>query len=541
MIGSAAGLTSWLDISGVVTLLAQVQEESSALHELEFPTSFSIIRFVCLIVWFYLCLFSIQRLELGTLVENKYKPFVNTVSLVIGPFVLFGLSVVNAGRMLQAGKIELKDFPKVVFGYALKEQTPVKITRSIELLDSSGKSFYEVFGSDKTRDASTDIIELAEQIVLNALDNRASDLLIDPKGNSSYTIRIRVDGILRLAGELEPHKAGSLINSIKSISGMDISEKRRPQDGAFQARLSDGNAHFRVATAGVLGGEKIAIRVLDQSSGLIGLNEVGLTGNNVKRIHNIIRQPSGLVLVCGPTGSGKTTTLYAMLDSMDPFTRNIVTVEDPVEHIMPQTSQIEVNPKADITFASALRSILRQDPDVICVGEIRDGETASMAVQAAHTGHLVLSTLHSTSNMATVVRMIDLGVKPLLLASSLSVIISQRLVRRLCDECKEPAELSDQETLNFETHHIDTHYICQPVGCKRCEGTGYFGRIALIDVTYMDDRLKQQLTSPNLSISHFKRQGDESTKHNLKKEGMKKVIQGLTTMDEVKRVISNLG
>ena len=538
MIGSIAVLATENVVSGAAVVAAQQVPEVDAFNE--FPTSFSIIRLICLIVWFYLSLYSIQRLQFGIVLPDKYKPFVNIPSLIIGPMILFGLSVVYAGRQLYDGKIELKDFPKVVFGYAIKDEPVRPVKRTIELLDSSGKSFYEVFGGEGKKDVSSQTIELAEEVVLNALDNRASDLLIDPKGAEGYTVRLRVDGVLRLSSELDKAQAVTLINSIKSISGMDIAEKRRPQDGAFQARLTDGNAHFRVATAGVLGGEKIAIRVLDQSSGLRGLEEVGFSEDNIKKIQDIIQQPSGMVLVCGPTGSGKTTTLYAMLASMDPYTRNIVTVEDPVEHIMPQTSQIEVNPKADITFASALRSMLRQDPDVICVGEIRDGETASMAVQASHTGHLVLSTLHSTSNMATIVRMIDLGVKPLMLASSLSVIISQRLVRRLCDECKAPAELSEKECSNLKTHHINPKSIFQPIGCKKCEGTGFYGRIAIIDVTYMDAELKAKLTNPNLSVADFKREGDEAAKNNLKKEGMKKVVQGLTTIKEVKRVVSNL-
>ena len=541
LIGSMSCILTGYGSIGGVSALAHILGESNAIKEVDFPISFSVVKLVCLLIWFYLSLYSVQRLEFGTLVEDRFKPFVNIIGLVIGPLILFGLSCVNAGKMLQRGEIELIEFPKVVFGFALKEKPKVEVKRTIELLDQTGKSFYEVFGGDKVKDSAAEIIELAEKTVLHALDHRASDLLIDPKGTEMFSIRIRVDGVLRSAGELEAVKGGALINSIKSISGMDISEKRRPQDGAFQARLNDGTAHFRVATAGVLGGEKIAIRVLDQSTGLLKLEDVGFTGNNVKRINNIIMQPSGLILICGPTGSGKTTSLYAMLDSMDPYTRNIVTVEDPVEHIMPQTSQIEVNPKADITFSSALRSILRQDPDVICVGEIRDGETAGMAVQAAHTGHLVMSTLHSTSNMATIVRLMDLGVKPLLLASSLSVIISQRLVRKLCDRCKAPANLTEKESENYKSHHLDPKNICQPIGCAHCESTGYYGRIAIIDVTYMDDRLKRQLTSPNLSVAHFKRQGDESGKHNLKKEGMKKVLQGLTTIDEVKRVVSNLG
>ena len=539
MFGSLANLPTGFDSIWGVVIAAQSVAEVETPPEVHI--SFSIIRLLVLIVWFYLCLYSVQRLEFGPLVLDQYKKLTNIFGLVIGPFILFTLSIADIARKLQRGQIELKDVPKALFGIVIKDTPVVKVQRTIELLDASGKSFYEVFGSAQNKSASSDTIELAEQTILNALDNRASDLLIDPKDQDEYTVRLRIDGRLRVASEISLQQAIAMINSIKSISGMDISEKRRPQDGAFQARLSDGNAHFRVATAGVLGGEKIAIRILDQSSGLRGLKEVGFSGSNIKRIEDIIDQPSGMVLVCGPTGSGKTTTLYAMLDSMDRFTRNIVTVEDPIEHVMPQTSQIEVNAKADITFASTLRSILRQDPDVICVGEIRDGETAGMAVQASHTGHLLLSTLHSTSNMASIIRLMDLGVKPLLLASSLSVIISQRLIRRLCDNCKVPAELTDKEVDSFKTRHIDPGSIYQPIGCKRCEGTGFFGRIAIIDVTYMDEELKANLTNQHLSVADFKKKGDTSARHNLKREGMRKVLAGLTTFDEVKRVISNLG
>jgi type II secretory ATPase GspE/PulE/Tfp pilus assembly ATPase PilB-like protein len=289
-----------------------------------------------------------------------------------------------------------------------------------------------------------------------------------------------------------------------------------------------------------MGGEKIAIRVLDQSSGMLELDQVGLSKKNYEMLCDIVNQPSGMIVVCGPTGSGKTTTLYAMLGTMDFYTRNVITVEDPIEHILNHASQIEVNLKADITFASALRSMLRQDPDVISVGEIRDNETASMAVQAAHTGHLVLTTLHSSSNMATIVRFLDLGVKPLLLASALSVIISQRLVRRLCEQCKVPAELTQKQIDSFESRHIDPGLIFQPIGCKVCDGTGFYGRTAILDVTYMDAELKARLTSSDLSVSDFKKQGDTVFRKNLQREAMRKVLAGLTTLDEVKRVTSNL-
>lgn len=504
------------------------------------PLKISPIRVIVLIVWAYLCFYSVQRLNFGGLVEDRYKNLVSIFGLFIGPFILTILSVAEVLRQVQTGQIEPKDAFKALFGVSTAKKHVAR-TRTIELLDSSGKSFYEVYGAAKNKDAHSQTLVQAENIILDALDNRASDLLIDPKGDGKYSIRFRVDGMLRLAEEIESEECKAMINSIKSISGMDIAEKRRPQDGAFQARLSDGKAHFRVASAGVLGGQKLAIRVLDQSSGMITLDQVGLSRENHARLCNIVKQPSGMVMICGPTGSGKTTTLYAMLSTMDFFSRNIITVEDPIEHILDQASQIEINPKADITFASALRSMLRQDPDVICVGEIRDSETAGMAVQASHTGHLVLSTLHSSSNVAAIIRMIDLGVKPLLLASALSVVVSQRLVRRLCDQCKAPAELSQKQADSFRSRHVDPGRIFQPIGCKACDGTGFHGRTAILDVTYMDEELKANLTKTDLSIADFKKQGDASARNNLKKEALRKVVAGVTTLDEVRRVISTLG
>jgi type II secretory ATPase GspE/PulE/Tfp pilus assembly ATPase PilB-like protein len=501
---------------------------------------FSLIRVFFLVIWAYLCFYSIQKLQFGQLLDDKYKPLVNVFSLFFGPLIFLTLSIGDVTKKLQEGEIRLIDVPKALFGIALTGNPKFARERTIELLDSSGKSFYELYASTKGKDDINHTIHLTENIILNAIESRASDLLIDPKGEGVYTVRIRVDGMLKVVEEIEFKLCKAMINSIKAISGMDIAERRRPQDGAFQAKLSEGCAHFRVATAGVMGGEKIAIRVLDQSSGMLGLDHIGLSRENYKMLCDIIAQPSGMIVVCGPTGSGKTTTLYAMLGMMDFNTRNVITVEDPIEHILNHASQIEVNPKADITFSSALRSMLRQDPDVISVGEIRDNETAGMAVQAAHTGHLVLTTLHSNSNMATIVRFLDLGVKPLLLASALSVIISQRLVRRLCEHCKAPAELTQKQVENFKSRHIDPGSIFQPIGCKACDDTGFHGRTAILDVTYMDAELKARLTSPDLSVSDFKKQGDATSRNNLKKEAMRKVLAGLTTLDEVKRVISNL-
>jgi len=365
--------------------------------------AFSPVKVVCLIVWIYLCLYSVQRIEHSPLIAKRLKPFLNIFAVFIGPFFLFILIVVDIATRIQEGEITGKDIVKIIFGNALRRPSfydPTDKQKKIELLDSSGKSFREIYGGQGDKTANTEILNLTENIIADSINQRASDVLIDPKSGGIYTVRFRIDGILKTVSQIDASVCTAVVNSIKAISKMDIAEKRRPQDGAFMARLSDGDVYFRVSSTGVLGGEKLSVRVLNQKTGLLKLDEVGFSGKDISSISEILRQTSGMILVCGPTGSGKSTSLYAMLSTMDFFTRNVVTIEDPIEYKLSNISQIEVNVKADITFANALRSILRQDPDVICVGEIRDKETAEMALQASHTGHLVLATLHSSSNMA---------------------------------------------------------------------------------------------------------------------------------------------
>jgi len=265
------------------------------------------------------------------------------------------------------------------------------------------------------------------------------------------------------------------------------------------------------------------------------LTNVGLSGKQRAIIENAISKPSGMILMCGPTGSGKTTTLYAMLNEIDFFTRNVITVEDPIECVLPNTSQIEINPKADITFAKSLRSILRQDPDVICVGEIRDEETAAIALRASQTGHLVLATVHSNTNASALIRLLDLGVTPLLLSSGLSVIASQRLLRRLCS-CKRPAELSQSQVHDFDEKGIKYKNIFQAEGCKKCHQTGYRGRTGIFDILVLDDRLKAKIANNELSINQLRKDGDKKGKSSLWKQGLKLVLSGITSFEELKRV-----
>jgi len=529
--------------------MADLMGLQEAVAAIDGTLPYSPVKLNFLIAWFYLCLYSIKRSDESPLILNDYRPIANVTALFVGPAVLFVLFVVDTVHKIQAGKMDWSEVPGYTMGTIfrtnpLSKLRPLTMTTgpTIELLNTAGKRFADVYAQHSSgRKGNREILDLTERLVLEAIEGRASDLLIDPKTEDVYTARFRVDGLLRVHEEIESKTCAAVINSIKAISNMDIAERRRPQDGAFMARLKEGEVFFRVASSGVLGGEKLSIRLMDQSRSLLTLAQVGLDGPSQQVIKSIIRQPSGMILVCGPTGSGKTTTLYAMLTSLNFQERNVVTVEDPIEHVMPHISQIEVNSKANVTFANSLRSILRQDPDVICVGEIRDAETASMAIQASQTGHLVMATLHASSNMAALVRLMDLEIRPLLLGSALSVIISQRLVRKLCEACKGPAELTQSQLEYCIKNNVNQTMILTANGCGRCGGTGYYGRTAILDVMYIDDKLRHMLVSGTLKPADMKQRGDKSFFTTLREDGMNKVLEGITTLEEVKRVTSHLG
>lgn len=496
--------------------------------------------------WFYLCLYSVQRSDNTQLVRDNYRYLSNIAALFIGPLHLTALFITDTVRKIQDGELDLSDVPKYTLDCILERyvqrRRPSAIQREIELHDTSGRSFSDVYTNELRSDSDgLKVQHRTEQMVLQGIKGRATDILIDPRSDSEYTIRFRVDGFLRTHEVIESKNCNAVINSLKAIGGMDIAEKRRPQDGAFMARMPEGNVYFRMATSGVLGGEKLAIRVLDQRHRLLGLEEVGFSPKQVHTLKQIMEQPQGMILVCGPTGSGKTTSMYAMLQTINFEERNVITVEDPIEHVMPHVSQIEVNTKAGVTFANSLRSILRQDPDVICVGEIRDAETAQMAMQAAQTGHLVLATLHASSNVGALVRLMDLNVKPLLIASALSVVISQRLIRCLCDYCKGPAELTQSQLNYCIKKNVDQKQILQATGCGHCGGTGYYGRTAILDVMYMDDRIRTLLTNNQLTPGDLKKQGDKSFMSVLRNEGMNRVLEGKTTLKEIKRITMEAG
>jgi len=522
------------------TTLCLSQAEVSSVSETSMP--FNPIRLLFFVAWFYLCLYFVQRAQFSPLVPKKYKSIAYLISLVAGPILFLVLIIVDTAK--KASKSDISIFEAISeqlrsFIANLSSFKPVllKQTSIIKLLDSSGRSIKEIYGHSSDNRKASHILDLTEQVIANALDQRASDILIDPADESIFKIRLRIDGVLRTVNEIKADSGKAVISSIKAVSGMDISEKRRPQDGAFIAKKGNTNASFRVASAGVLNGEKLSIRILNQAASTFTLADMGLVEKQYSMIQSAIKKPSGMILMCGPTGSGKTTTMYAMLNEIDRSTRNVITVEDPIEAMLPETSQIEINPKADITFANALRSILRQDPDVICVGEIRDEETAEIALRASQTGHLVLATVHCHSNSAALIRLLDLGVSSLLLSSGLSLLVSQRLVRRLCEHCKRHSQLTEGLIRQFQSKDVDYTSMFDAIGCQRCEGTGYFGRTAVLDLMVVTDELKADIVDNKAIIDELKNKGNRKSRTNLRKEGLKKVSSGITSLEELKRVI----
>jgi type II secretory ATPase GspE/PulE/Tfp pilus assembly ATPase PilB-like protein len=475
-------------------------------------------------------------------VPKRYKSVAYIITLFAGPILLPLLLIADTVKKSSHSGDSIFETIKQQVRNAIANMRSAKLGRhkedsTISLLNSSGRSINEIYGHGDAKRQDSRILDLTEQVIANALEQRASDILIDPTDASTYTIRLRIDGVLRAVRRLKAETCKAVVNSIKAVSSMDISEKRRPQDGAFIAKKGKTTASFRVASAGVLSGEKLSIRILNQDAATFTLADMGLTEKQYSVIQTAISKPSGMLLMCGPTGSGKTTTMYAMLNEIDLFTRNVITVEDPIEAVLPTASQIEINPKADITFAKALRSILRQDPDVICVGEIRDEETAEIALRASQTGHLVLATVHCYNNAAALVRLLDLRVSPLLLSSGLSLLVSQRLLRLLCEHCKKPAELSQGLIQEFQRKGIDCENMFEAVGCKRCAGTGYFGRTAICDPMVITDQLKADIAENKALIAELRTEGKKKGKSNLRKEGLRKVASGITSLNEVKRVV----
>jgi type II secretory ATPase GspE/PulE/Tfp pilus assembly ATPase PilB-like protein len=409
-------------------------------------------------------------------------------------------------------------------------------------------------GRDNNQDAiarveSSKGYRAAMKLVHDALRQRATDIHLEPM-REEMSVRFRVDGLMHVSEPFSRAMGDAVLNIFKVLSNMDITEKRKPQDGSFSAEVEGRQVDFRVASAGSVAGEKLVMRVLDKTSQIISLKQLGMSDRLREGVRSVVRLPHGLVLVCGPTGAGKSTTLYACLNEIDRYQQNIITIENPVEYQLANVTQIEVNIKAGKTFASELRSILRQDPDVIMIGEIRDAETAEIACQAAQTGHMVFSTIHANDTVTAVGRLIDLGVQPFMLSSALTAVLGQRLVRVLCPRCKERYKPNADllQRLNLPVDKIK--YFYRPPGkddkdgddeaprreaCDHCGGTGYQGRTGIFELLVLNDAIRRLIRDkPNLN--EIKQEAVKAGMRYLYEDGLRQVIEGRTSIQELLRV-----
>lgn len=394
------------------------------------------------------------------------------------------------------------------------------------------------------------ISKLVEVIVRHAVEGRASDIHVEPV-DDEYRIRFRVDGVLHSSLNLPKEVGKAVVSRIKILSNLKIDEQRKPQDGRFQVKEDGRVTDFRVSTFPVVEGEKTVMRVLDRSNQVFDLESLGLQGRNYEIFEKRIRDPYGIILITGPTGSGKSTTLYGFLKILNQEERNIVTLEDPVEYYISGVNQSQVKPEIGYTFANGLRSILRQDPNVIMVGEIRDSETAELAIHAALTGHLVFSTLHTNSAIGAIPRLIDMGVEPFLLSSSIRVVAAQRLIRRICQNCKREKEVSEaivekikeelssvsaEELKKYNVNLSEKIKIFEGKGCDECSNIGYKGRIAIYEAFEISEKIQSLIAEKRGSETEVEAQAKKEGMISMRQDGFLKVIQGMTTISEVERV-----
>lgn len=414
----------------------------------------------------------------------------------------------------------------------------------------------EVYNEEQGNSKSTSIqsapvTKLLSVIIRHAIEGKASDIHIEPFGAKEYRVRFRVDGVLYASLSIPKEVGRAVVSRIKILSSLKIDEKRKPQDGRFKIREEGRSVDFRVSTLPVIDGEKVVMRILDTGNKVIDLDNMGLLGKGKEILLRNIREPFGVILMTGPTGSGKSTTLYACLDILNKEERNIITLEDPVEYSISGINQSQINPEIGYTFASGLRSILRQDPNVIMVGEIRDSETAELTIHAALTGHLVISTLHTNSSIGAVPRLIDMGIESFLLASSLRVVGAQRLVRRICNDCKQekkimPAvlELISSQVENLPKEELDKYgidlndgfHMYEGKGCDNCANSGYKGRVAIFEALEVDREMKEIISEQNGSEAEIGKYAEKQGMITIKQDGLLKVLLGLTTLEEVERV-----
>lgn len=455
----------------------------------------------------------------------------------------FRPGLTDALRMAAGGRIKLALSPagdiekaaKAFYGVGADTLDRLLADNRLDLDDNES-----MLGDLNELDQDASVVKFVNQIIWEAHHDRGTDIHIEPM-ETDLRIRYRIDGVLHptpLPPQMKRFQS-AIISRIKVMAGMDIAEKRLPQDGRISLRVKGEEIDVRVSTMPTVYGESVSLRLLMRSSGMFGMDRLGLFPDDEELLNRLIRKPHGILLVTGPTGSGKSTSLYAWLHTINSVDKRILTVEDPIEYEMAGINQIQMRPEIGLTFAVGLRHILRQDPDVIMVGEIRDQETADIAIRAALTGHLVFSTLHTNDSAGGVTRLVDMGIEPFLVASSVEALVAQRLIRRLCDSCKRPWPIDKTflESLGFPMEWLDTGTICEPVGCETCRGTGYRGRTGIYEILTISDAIRQLIVDRK-SAAEIKTEALAAGMRTLRQDGWRKVLAGMTTLEEIVRVAS---
>lgn len=422
---------------------------------------------------------------------------------------------------------------------ATKDDIFQSITKYYDLQESLADVFDDMAEEEQVdetgiADQDSPIVRLVNQIIANGVGQRVSDIHFDPQ-ETELRIRYRIDGVLRTERSLPKHMQNVITARIKIMANLNITEKRLPQDGRIQVNIDFKPIDIRISTLPSMYGEKIVMRILDRSNAFDDLDKLGFNEANLRAFTSMIEKPNGIVLITGPTGAGKSSTLYAALNRLNKEDVNIITIEDPVEYHLDGINQVQVKEQIGMTFAHGLRSILRQDPDIVMVGEIRDIETAQIAIRASLTGHLVLSTLHTNSAPAALTRLIDMGIEPFLIASSLTGVVGQRLVRRVCRDCQIEIAPTEREQAIFKQRNIKVSKVVKGKGCVSCGMTGYRGRLAIHEVLVVDEQIRtliMQSGNANTIREHIESAGTRL----LIDDGLMKVAQGLTTTEEVLRV-----
>jgi type IV pilus assembly protein PilB len=463
-------------------------------------------------------------------VARKYK--VLPVEIIDGKLTLAmvdPLDVLAMDEIKRRTRLDVE--PVVVVGSELLKALDRYYKGEVEEAIKVGEAAYPA-EEEAAKPEDTPVVKLVNMMITHAIRERASDIHIEPDSDS-LRIRYRIDGILHEAMVPPKQFHPGIVSRIKILSGMDIAEKRVPQDGRFPINIEGKEFDIRTSTLPTLHGEKVVLRLLEKTTGLPNLSELGFSEETLHAYEKLIKRPYGFILATGPTGCGKTTTMYSSLKKISTIEKNVITVEDPIEYNLKGINQVQVNPKAGLTFANGLRSILRQDPDVIMIGEIRDLETASIATHAALTGHLVLSTLHTNEAVGALARLIDMGVEPFLITSSLIGVLGQRLIRKICPHCKE--SYTDSAEVLKEVGIDGEVTLFRGKGCGECWFTGYFGREGLFELLMITESIKRLIVA-RASVSEIKEQAKKEGFKTLKEEGLIKVVNGVTTLEEVMRV-----